>query len=360
MAVTDSGPIYASTNSGISWTQTSAPSNNWSSVASSADGTKLVAVASPASFANGTGPYTSTNSGATWTLDGVTNGFAWWSAASSADGTILAAIAGPWLNPDGDAIFISTNSGISWCSNSMPGANAVVCSADGTKMVVTSLWGIYTSTNSGSAWILANSMTLGSAIACSADGAKLVSVEDSLILVSTNSGMTWTQSGAPTTNWTAVASSADGSKLLAMAGGSPSPTDFSLVSGCPIYTSVDAGVTWVSNSLPVVYHNGSVSTSVALSADGSKLLAELNAAPNGGNIWRLQTTPHPMINIASINDGVALSWIVPSTNFILQQSGDLQNWVDMTNQPVLNLTKLQDESYLPPLGSNVFFRLKTP
>ena len=64
--------------------------------------------------------------------------------------------------------------------------------------------------------------------------------------------------------------------------------------------------------------------------------------------------------IAPTNDSFKLSWIVPSTNFVMQQSSDLQNWSDMTNQPILNLTNLQDEVFLPPPGSNVFYRLKTP
>ena len=45
---------------------------------------------------------------------------------------------------------------------------------------------------------------------------------------------------------------------------------------------------------------------------------------------------------------------------MMQQSADLQNWADMTNQPVLNLTNLQNEVILPPPGSNVFYQLKTP
>ena len=51
---------------------------------------------------------------------------------------------------------------------------------------------------------------------------------------------------------------------------------------------------------------------------------------------------------------------MPSTNFVMQQSSDLLNWADMTNQPVLNLTNLQDEVILPPPGSDVFYRLKSP
>src|SRR2546427_812542 len=39
-----SGSIYTSPDSGATWTQTSAPPERWASVASSADGSKLVAV----------------------------------------------------------------------------------------------------------------------------------------------------------------------------------------------------------------------------------------------------------------------------------------------------------------------------
>jgi hypothetical protein len=66
------------------------------------------------------------------------------------------------------------------------------------------------------------------------------------------------------------------------------------------------------------------------------------------------------MNITPTNCNLALSWIVPSTNFVLQQSCDLQNWTEMTNQPVLNLTNLQNQVILSPPGSNVFYRLKTP
>ncbi len=66
------------------------------------------------------------------------------------------------------------------------------------------------------------------------------------------------------------------------------------------------------------------------------------------------------MNITPTNGNLTLSWIVPSTNFVMQQSPDLQNWADMTNQPVLNLANLQNEVILPPPGSNVFYRLKTP
>jgi hypothetical protein len=80
----------------------------------------------------------------------------------------------------------------------------------------------------------------------------------------------------------------------------------------------------------------------------------------GTGIHTLQSTPAPALNIAPTNGNLTLSWLVSSTNFEMQQSSDLLNWADMTNQPVLNLTNLQDEVILPPPGSNVFYRLKTP
>ena len=45
MAAVSYGPIYTSTNFGATWTESAAPTNSWLSVATSADGTKLVAAA---------------------------------------------------------------------------------------------------------------------------------------------------------------------------------------------------------------------------------------------------------------------------------------------------------------------------
>src|SRR5439155_25629546 len=82
-------PIFTSADSGMTWTQTSAPSNYWSSVASSADATKLVAV----SIGNSGSIYTSPGSGATWRQTSAPSNW-WLSVASSADGSKLVAAAG--------------------------------------------------------------------------------------------------------------------------------------------------------------------------------------------------------------------------------------------------------------------------
>jgi len=75
-----------------------------------------------------------------------------------------------------------------------------------------------------------------SALACSADGSRLAAaVFHGPIYISTNSGMNWAVSSAPVTNWSAVASSADGSRLVAAVGGPayyPGPVFFSTKHPC--------------------------------------------------------------------------------------------------------------------------------
>ena len=66
------------------------------------------------------------------------------------------------------------------------------------------------------------------------------------------------------------------------------------------------------------------------------------------------------MQIMRTKSNLKLSWIVPSTNFVLQGSADLSGWTDLTNQPVFNLTNLQNEVSLPLSGSGGFYRLKTP
>ena len=96
----------------------------WYSVASSSDGTKLVAA-----VVNG-GIYTSTNAGDTWAPSSAPN-LRWYSVASSFDGGNLAAVV------DGGEIYTSTNSGFTWMPSSAPSKSwqCVASSSDGTKLV---------------------------------------------------------------------------------------------------------------------------------------------------------------------------------------------------------------------------------
>jgi len=341
----DFSAVYTSTNSGTTWISNSLPATrygqpafNFEILAGSADGTQLVAAQD-----NDLGIIdTSTNWGLTWVTRTNYGDTAWTSAASSTDGKTLV------LSDDVSRIRISTNSGATWSSLQLPGyiSSYAASPANGSSLVVAvNGAGIYGTTNFGSSWITNNLSTPPlSAIAASADGIKLAVVASmGQIDTSANSGITWVQqTNAPSLPWSSVASSADGTKLVAVAGG--------FLHIGPIYTSTDSGVTWISNSAPVTNW-----ISVASSADGRKLVATVFS----GGIWTAQTTPAPSLNIAPTNGNLTLSWIIPSTNFMLQQNLDLTtaNWTEVTNWPVLNLTNLQDEVTLPLTNGGALYRL---
>jgi hypothetical protein len=174
-----------------------------------------------------------------------------------------------------------------------------------------------------------------SSVASSADGTKLVAgAWNGPIFLSTNSGVIWFHPASAPTNCLVVASSADGNKLAADG----------------IYVSLDSGVTWTSNSIPVGGFN-----SIASSADGNKLVG----VASGAGIYISQTTPSPSLSIALADNTVSLSWLIPSLNFTLQQSPDLIAWSDVANTPALNLTNLQNQVTLPMSVSNGFYRLTT-
>jgi len=215
------GGIYISTNSGLTWLlNTNAPTNFWYwSVACSADGIKMVAAPYYDTVAgNPQLLYVSKDSGTTWTATSAPSNH-WTSVASSADGTKLIALAfnGP--------IYTSTNSGASWTSNNVVGYwRSVACSTDGTKAVAVADPGqLYTSINSGVAWsshFVSGSGTGFGSVASSADGTRLVVVGrqgSAPIFVSTNSGNSWVKqtNASLLAEWNAVASSADGNKLFA-------------------------------------------------------------------------------------------------------------------------------------------------
>ena len=243
-------------------------------MASSADATKLVAVAyyDPADSSPG-GIYTSADAGFTWTYR-FGNQTSWNGVASSADGTKLVATStydpASGLLPFG--IYHSVDSGATWQPGSGDGTTnlwaGVASSADGSKLVAvgsaTFQNKVYVSSDSGATWTLAYTLTPGLlwyCVASSADGSKLVAGGTGGIYTSADSGATWHhQPGAPSSvTWGAVASSSDGTKLVAG----------NLTAGKKIYRSSDSGVTWlVTNNPP----NLAVSA-LASSSDGSKLAA---------------------------------------------------------------------------------------
>ncbi len=118
---------------GYGWTARDS-NRNWYGVASSSDGTKLVAVVAGGQI------YTSTDSGVTWTArDSNRN---WFAVASSSDGTKLVAV------ENGGQIYTSTDSGATWTARDSNRVwRGVAASSDGTKLVAVENGGkIYTAT----------------------------------------------------------------------------------------------------------------------------------------------------------------------------------------------------------------------
>lgn len=232
---------------GFTW-QTNDSSRNWKSVASSADGAKLIAAVSGGQL------YTSTNYGSTWTA--CFGAASWTGVASSGNGSKLAATI------NGGRIYASTDSGTNWNPHGVVAAwYSVASSLDGVKLVAVVYGGqIWTSGDSGTTWTARDNNRNWSAVASSSNGSNLVAVvQGGQIYTSVNSGVTWTPRET-SRNWIAVASSTDGSRLLAA------------VNSGRIYVSLDSGVSWTATG-PSAALNW---TSVASSADGSRLAAVVN------------------------------------------------------------------------------------
>ena len=97
--------------------------------------------------------------------------------------------------------------------------------------------GLTAGTAAGTTWTARESIRAWSAVASSADGTKLVAADNApgQIYTSTDSGVTWTARES-NLNWQSVASSGDGTKLAAVVGGGQ------------IYTSTDSGATWTAQA----------------------------------------------------------------------------------------------------------------
>jgi photosystem II stability/assembly factor-like uncharacterized protein len=301
--------LYISHDWGLNWVATGPYTNGaadqWTAVASSSDGKRLLA----AEGENGGNPgdlYLSTNSGVTWTQANVTSND-WCVAGSSADGRVLTAA--------GEATgYRSTNFGASWILNNLPpdtgnyARAGLTVSTDGTRQA-----------------------------AVSGNGSFYTSVD---------SGLTWQQQ----TNFsfdfaTAMAASSDGSKLVVSgyAGGLVPETLF----------SEDYGTTWrLDTSAPPFAW-----TALCMSADGTRVVAGNSSnfgsdAPGGIYLYG----PNLALKFTLTNGMGLLSWPAALTNVVLQQSTNLSDWVTTTNTPEGGPGGTNTEVQLP-LSGTTFFRL---
>lgn len=316
----------------MSWYQTTAPTDSWGSLASNADGMRVVAVSgnddNSGGYINGS-IYTSNDYGLTWEKqNGAENIACWVSVASNLDGTRLVAVGidgttnksviytsvdygKTWINRSTIAlenerwisiasnstgnnlvlasnviigtinpgsVYISSDFGSTWSQKINGGGHwtSVATNSDGTKLVVVSSdSGIHKSIDSGNVWNQVP-LTTGitwSSVASNSTGDKLVAVSlNSGIHTSSDSGDTWSQINGTTGKfWTSVNSNSSGDKLAAG----------SFDSG--IYTSSDSGSSWEPVDIP---SNRKYWISITSNSDGSKIFAaEVNNNEQIGGIW---------------------------------------------------------------------------
>ena len=290
-ALLGNGVIYISTNSGSTWAHASdyfakSGAQLWS-LPSSADGSTLAAGPSAGGYV-----YVSTNHGSTWNKTGA-NLQGQTSVAVSADGSRLAAVG---ANTSG-AIETSSDFGVTWVTNNAPTATrfCIAGSADGTKLMTAGdSNSIALSTDGGATWISTNVPNApGSSwysVASSADGKTLALASHQpvgCIYTSTDSGATWISNSVPTGLWESVAVSADGSRLVAAA------------SGDGIYLAQAAP----KPQLHIASTNGNLAFSWIVPV--TNLVLQQNLDLSTGN-W-VTLTNVPALNLAGLQDEVTLS-----------------------------------------------------
>jgi hypothetical protein len=233
--------------------------------------------------------------------------------ASSFDGVKLVAAVGGL--PNAGKIYTSSDSGQSWLPRDTDrNWVGVASSADGAKLIAAAANDyIYLSTDSGATWIPQMVLSSGwSSVASSADGSVLmmsdVTLSSTRVYVSTNVFFFNPILRLTVANMTfkSMALSADGTKLIAATGGP--------AGGGQIYLSSDSGVSWTNFYVGSTFASWS---SVASSADGSRLLAAESDAVNGtanyiyisgdsGVTWTQQEAPRFWNSVTCSNDGAKL------------------------------------------------------
>lgn len=296
--------LYVSTDSGVTWSPRET-GRVWSSVASSADGMRLIASVGNPDFGASGLLYVSSDGGTTWTPREMPR--QWSSVASSADGTKLVAAA------YNGAIYTSADSGETWVPRTITGSSSVASSADGATLFAVVGRKIYKSTDSGESWTVSLDVSLTndlvSSVASSPDGTKLIAGTydpqgGAPIVVSTDGGLTWTPRG-PNAFWRSVATSADGTRMAAVA------------TSTQIHTSNDGGVTWTPTESARNWQ------SIASSSDGAKLLAVAEGSPImvRGRVASTAGTAGGLIGTSS--DSVELVYVGGGKFLIVDLKGSL-------------------------------------
>lgn len=237
------------------------------------------------------------------------------------------------VSPDGSKLFVlrrdlasgsvnllvSANDGVSWSTFAAPeGANGLLVSSDGSKLVVKGKYGenaIYVSTDGGRTWVKRNSSVPYTAhVLMSPDGSTLVmyfehSLYNDPMAISTDDGNTWVPKGdeypdyvfnggkmARRSNDGTLRQSTDYGMTWSTVGSSIDRTSFSS-DGKSVFdgfrTSIDGGANWVQLPEYPIHALRDVVLS-GISNDGKKLFATFDGTPtvpvfvssDGGKTWQ--------------------------------------------------------------------------
>jgi hypothetical protein len=251
-----SGSIFTSSDSGVTWTPRDSL-RSWARVASSSDGSKLLATVSAGTI------YVSSDFGVTWTASSVSsvpafNG-SWQQVAISGDGSKAVAISQGGSPSSRNGVYVFDATGLVWTQAfAVQSLNSVAISADGSKIYAAGGGGIYGSTDGGVAW--GQLLAIGGfyRITSSADGTRLFASGGLGLHVSIDAGTTWVRRSL-NSNLAAIGQSADGSTLLAL----------NAVGNDGLATSSDGGVTWSSIAANTPLVNANL---IATSADLNRVL----------------------------------------------------------------------------------------
>jgi len=262
----------------------------WNQIVGSSDGTSLVAM-------GGTGAlYRSADSGATWTQLTSFTAQSMQAMVSSADGSVIGV--GTW----GQGYWFSKDSGATWTQGA--GAPAytemLASSADGSTVygVDDQNNAFMVSTDFGAHWTSQGGAQgqFTTSLACSTDCSTVASMDESGGIHKYTQAAGWTQLGSNGQNSGRVAMSADGSKLVATG-----------TSGQIIYSS-DAGATWAPATVPPFTWYP-----VAMSADGATMVAAAESegatgaivmSRDSGATWTVEdATARQWANVMITSDG---------------------------------------------------------
>lgn len=285
----------------------------------------------------GTSPYVyrSSDSGATWTqLPIVNDTISALQIVSSSDGTKYAALATlpTALTSYGvNAIFTSSDSGATWTLRESafplglaPSWYQVTMSGDGQKLAAIKETGgmggcdhIYVSSDSGATATARGPCKVWAAVTFSNDGTAAVAAaetaSDGGLYTSSDAGETWVQHNV-SFGWcpiTVIAVSSDGTKIALPGFTGPYQETNN------VYLSADSGVTWT--PLPLDINDTYLCTiHIAMSSDGSKMAVTTTGPDSGhdggyiytssdsGATWTQRATKEWWSGIASSSDGGTL------------------------------------------------------